>query len=123
MAWLKEPDLGEGESVVVAKAANRFQGSRAVGGKLTVTDRRLVFLPNPVDARLGGKEWTLERNEVASVGVEPRGAKKGLFGGGLRQRLRVRTSTGGEELFVINGLDETIDQLVGAGYLPESAEA
>src|SRR5665647_1413536 len=71
-------------------AANRAQGKRAVGGRLHVTTQRLLFLPNVIDARLGGKPWSCALAEVGNVCVEPgRFALTELFSGGLRDRLRI----------------------------------
>lgn len=41
-----DPEFPPDEIVVWAAKANRFQGIRAVGGRIYLTDRRLVFAPN-----------------------------------------------------------------------------
>jgi hypothetical protein len=112
--------LEPGESVTWSRRANRFQGSRGVGGRLVLTDRRLVFSPHRFDAALAGSVWQAAFDQVSSVGIEPRGsAHKALFGGGLRKRLRVRTGDGGEELFVVNKLDQVLESLAEAGLARE----
>ena len=46
-AWVRHSELEGGEVVKWTKAANRQQSElRAVGGKLFLTDRRLLFQPN-----------------------------------------------------------------------------
>ena len=113
MGWfVKEPELDPGEQVVTTKAANRAQGKRSVGGRLTVTDRRLIFMPNVIDSILAGRAWSIPKADVAGVGAAP----------GMRKRLRVRTSDGGEELFVVNGLDEFVSQLTQQGLPAEPPE-
>ena len=52
------PDLADDEHWLAHVAANRTQGKRAVGGGLHVTNHRLLFSPNLIDARLGGKPWS-----------------------------------------------------------------
>jgi hypothetical protein len=120
--WFTDLRLDPGERLEWSKAANRFQGSRGVGGRLALTDRRLVFAPNRLDALLLGRRWAVPLDEIHSVGVEPRGSgSKSLFGGNLRNRLRVRSGDG-EELFVINDLDDVLRRLAEAGLAPEAAE-
>jgi hypothetical protein len=120
--WFTDPRLDPGEQVEWSKAANRFQGSRAVGGRLALTDRRLVFAPNRLDALLMGRRWAVPLEQIRSVGVEPRGSgNKSLFGGNLRNRLRIRSGDG-EELFVINEVEDVLSRLTEAGLAPEAAE-
>jgi hypothetical protein len=114
--------LEQGESVTWSRRANRFQGSRAVGGRLALTDRRLMFAPHRFDAALVGKRWEARLGEIRTAGVEPRGSSvKGLFGGGMRKRLRVRTAAGDEEHFLVNKLDQVLESLEEAGVRRESA--
>ena len=116
MGWFfKKAVLEPGEHIIATKMANRTQGSRAMGGLITVTDRRLVFRPNIIAWLLGGRSWSVGRDEVVGVGVAPRSSKGGPFSGGIRERLRVRAKDGGEELFVVNGLDGFLGQLAEAG--------
>ena len=105
--WRKAPELEPDEQVLVRKAANRNQGGRSVGGRLTVTDRRLMFKPTILDSILFGRAWSVARDEVAGVGAAERG--------GIRKRLCVRTSDGDEQLFVVNKLDDLIRELVEDG--------
>jgi hypothetical protein len=112
MGWfVKEPELDPGERVVTTKAANRAQGRRSVGGRLTVTDRRLIFMPNLVDSILAGRSWSVAKGDVAGVGEAA----------GMRKRLRVRTNDGGEELFLVKGLEEFVSQLIQQALPPEQA--
>jgi hypothetical protein len=118
-----QEDLEQGETVTWSRRANRFQGSRAVGGRLALTDRRLMFAPHRFDAALVGKRWEARLDEIRTIGIEPRGSGvKGLFGGGMRKRLRVRTARGDEEHFLVNKLDQVLESLEEAGVGRESAE-
>lgn len=51
------PKLQAGEEVKWSKRANRFQRRlRAVGGRLFLTNDRLIFGRNKLESLLGGKE-------------------------------------------------------------------
>ncbi|MEV0549605.1 hypothetical protein [Nocardia salmonicida] len=103
--WIGSPALNAAENVVWQKLANRTQGGRAVGGRLHLTETRLLFVPNHLDAITGGKRWEARLTQLRAVGRQsPDG---GLFSGGLRTRLRVDTDAG-TELFVIEAIDEAI---------------
>jgi hypothetical protein len=106
--WLKGVEAEPDEQVVWSQGANRIQPSgRAVGGKLFLTDRRLVFCPHWVDGATGGKTWEVSLTGVAAVGTAPKGGKRG----GLRERLRLELTDGAEELFVVNHLADVVSRL------------
>ncbi|MEV6358920.1 hypothetical protein [Nocardia asteroides] len=112
--WIGNPELGASEKVVWQQLANRTQGSRAVGGRLYLTDTRLLFVPNHLDALTGGKRWEVSLTHLRAVGKQdPDG---GLFSGGLRTRLRLDTDAG-TELFVVGEIDEVIATLDAARSL------
>ena len=107
--WIKPQHALPGETVRWSRAANRMQGSRAVGGKLFLTERRILFSPNRIDGLTGGSPWAIDLPDVSEVGIEPMGSGKAAkLGGGLRNRLRVRGGATGESLFVINRLEEEV---------------
>lgn len=96
------PELAAGEAFQLNVPANRTQGKRAVGGGLHVTNFRVMFTPNVVDASLGGKAWSCPLHEIAMVRVEPgRFALTELFSGGLRSRLCIEERSGEVNLFVV----------------------
>lgn len=108
--WLAKIEVLEGEEEVFSILANRTQSqNRAVGGKLFVTNRRLLFTPHLIDSILGGADCRVPLNEIADISVQNAGGD--TFGGGLRNRLRINLKNGSSELFVINRLDEVIDKL------------
>ncbi len=97
------PTLADGEQWVIHLAANRSQGKRAVGGGLHLTTQRLLFCPNVIDVRLGGKPFACTRAEIVAVGIERgRFSLLELFSGGLRDRLRLDLHDGRRELFVVS---------------------
>jgi hypothetical protein len=105
-AWFNGPVLDENEAVLASYRANHTQGNRAVGGKLFLTNRRLVFVPNRVDAKTGGRTWEASVDAVQAIGrAGPHFNVLEIFSGALRSRLVVSTTSGGSEFFRVNGLD------------------
>ena len=97
-----------GEEVVWSQGANRMQGSRAVGGKLFLSNERILFSPNRIDALTGGKRWFAELKNVTEVGVEPkRSGRSARLGVGLRDRLRI-VAGADDELFVVSKLEDEV---------------
>lgn len=105
--WLKSVAAEPAEEVVWSQAADRLKDSgRAVGGKLFLTDRRLVFCPHWVDAATGGGAWQVPLERVAAIGTIPKGSP----GGGMRDRLAIELAGGGRERFV-NRLEAVVARL------------
>lgn len=108
--WLAKIEGLDGETEVFSVLANRTQSTnRAVGGKLFVTNRRLLFAPHLFDSILGGETRTIFLTEITQISTQNAGGD--TFGGGLRNRLRIDLKNGANELFVINKLDKIIDKL------------
>jgi len=64
-----------GERVFFHGAANLFKRRLQVGGQVTVTDRRFLFVPNRLDGMTGRRRIAVIRAEINSVRVEPPGTK------------------------------------------------
>lgn len=60
-----EPALEAGEQLVRKGPANLFRGIESVGGRLLLTDRRLVFQSHKVNVQTGLDAWRLE--EITNV--------------------------------------------------------
>lgn len=103
------PDLAPGERVRWKAFANRVLNSTTAGGRLFVTDRRVLFQPNRIDARLGRKLWECPLEGVTAIETVGRDAR--LFAGGPRKRLGIKTADG-EEVFVVNRLKGKEDDLL-----------
>jgi hypothetical protein len=76
-----------------------------VGGRLYLTDRRLVFGRNRAESHLGGKEWSADLGELASASS------------GGRRSIRVEHDDGRVEKFIIGGprdSAETVDRAIRA---------
>lgn len=98
-----------------SKGANHTSSRfRAVGGHLELSDSALTFRPHAFDRMLAGREWSTPLTAIAAVGTADRGGKGLLFGGAMRQRLRIELRDGSVELFVMNRLDEVVADVRGA---------
>jgi hypothetical protein len=111
--------------------ANSVQSGTAVGGSLSLVGSSLVFLPSSVekafDALVGsplqpilsllGREVPTEAREIALADiaaveiVEGELAWDNVRSGGLRDRLRLRTKSGAEEIFVVGDVEKTVEKI------------
>jgi hypothetical protein len=115
--WVPKVDLEDGESSRANWMANFTDGPwNTIGGKLELTDRRLVFRPGRADRALGSKVWSVPLAEITELGRVPRTWNP--FDGGLRTRLRVSTRDGAVHLFVVSSLDKVIAALDEARAAP-----
>lgn len=112
--WLASHDAAAGESVTEQWLANRATSSiRAQGGKLFLTNRRVLFSPHLLDYALAGRRWGAELSDVVDISrVDKKGSH--VTAGGARDRLRIELSDGSASLFVVNGLDRVIERLQAA---------
>lgn len=107
--WVREPELLSGEEIVWRRNVKREQTSlRQVGGRLFLTSRRPLFVPNRVDDATGGMPWSCSTTHIAGVTVEPSRLSPPILGrtAGLRRRLRLELRDGRSELFVVNRVDD-----------------
>jgi hypothetical protein len=98
--WVAKPKLVEGESICWECLANRSLNRWiTAGGRLVVTDRRVLFQPNRFDAATGKKPWDCPLAYVAGLATLDRDFT--VLAGGVRKRLEIRTRDGAEA-FVLN---------------------
>ena len=71
--WFKSPSLQSEEVISLQVAANVLRGKRSIGGQVTVTGQRLIFMPNRLDSVIGGHTINVNRSAIASVRVTPPG--------------------------------------------------
>jgi len=120
--FVASPKLEEGEEIRWSSAANHAKRSwYAAGGRLIVTDLRVLFQPNRVDGVLWRRPWECPLDEVQRVASIDRDRTE-LLSGGARRRLGISTS-GGVEVFVVNRLDEKVIELRGVFGGDRSASA
>lgn len=67
--WVTVPDLEPGERVVHQKFANVMKGARAIGGQVTITDQRVLFIPNRLDALTGGNRAEIARRDITAIRI------------------------------------------------------
>ena len=106
---IKEIQL-HNEVLLYSCLANRRQNfCRNVGGKLFVTNFRILFLPHYFDFFLLGKKWVVDIKKVNLIKVEKKRFK--LFNVSLRDRLLIECSEICKEYFVVNNLKHIIFSL------------
>lgn len=101
-------ELKEGEELLADVAANLFRGIESVGGRMKITNQRVLFEPHTVNIQKQPAEILLE--QVAEVrkrntlGVVPNG-------------ILIRTKSGIEYKFVVWGRERLINLI--QGHLPK----
>ncbi len=116
-SWTGEPTLASGEHILWQRLANRQQGpNRSMGGRIFLTELRVIFLPNRVDEATGGIAWCRDLSDIAAVTVEPRhfGVPFVTANVGLRKRLRIEARDAAVDLFLVNGLSEAVHRIEAA---------
>jgi hypothetical protein len=102
--WFRNPLLNAGEIAERHFFAMHLQGWRGgIGGRLTVTDARLIFMANRFEPIFGGKDWSVPLKDVTACDVT--GRKLNLWAGGWRRRLLVTLNDGSQEQFVVEDVD------------------
>jgi hypothetical protein len=62
---VREPLFEEGEEVRWEARANHVQQRvRSVGGRIYLTDRRLVFAPNKFEEKVAGRPWSASLSDL-----------------------------------------------------------
>lgn len=121
--WFNRPVLAADEGIILAYVATHTQGRRGVGGMLFVTNHRLFFAPNRIDANLGGASIDLPRVSVVEIGImAPKYSLFEAFSGAWWTRLVSHTKDGSRYCFVVNDLDNVREQ-IEAELFPNSESA
>jgi hypothetical protein len=98
------PKMQDGEEVLWSVRANMVQHRvRAVGGRLYLTDRRLVFGRSRIESALGGKEWSASLSDLISASS------------GGRRSIRIEGQDGRVEKFILGSPDpaaEVVDRAI-----------
>jgi hypothetical protein len=101
------PEFEPGEHLIWEARANRFQTRiRAIGGRIYLTDRRLVFVPNRFERHVAGRAWSAQLTGLERAFVK-----------GPMKTVRVVSGEGRQERFVIWPREESarrIDQAIKA---------
>lgn len=104
---VRSPPLAVGEIVQSTFAANMAQESRVVGGRLFVSNKRLIFEPHRLDRWTGGEAWSSNLDDIAEVQIEGRSGSLDSKGipTALRRRLRISEVDGRSSLFLVHDLE------------------
>jgi len=86
----------EGEQTLLEKLANLFIGFESIGGKLKITNKRVIFESHRVNLVIQKHGLDIEYGEIASVGEKN-------FLGFIPNGIVVTTKTGQEYKFVVWG--------------------
>ena len=115
--WFVDPEVGPGEQCLHRATVNQLLDlGRAVGGKLVVTDQRVLFEPNRLDRLTGGRGWAMNLREIQQVVIEP-GGKQGVarYGpAGARPQVVMTTGSGESTVFVVRDRDGLVAAVAGA---------
>lgn len=111
--WLSSYRLASEEALLHKYPTNYFSGeARPYGGRLYVTDRRLVFLPHRIDAMFGGSNVSLHFDDLNDVSSEAEYLEDGeLDTRRIPIRLRVETLDGEVHFFVVEDLDRALEEV------------
>ena len=121
-AWFNEIQLSEREEIILSYPANHTQGKRAVGGKIFVTNCRLAFAPNRIDANMGGRTWEMPLSDFISAGTDkPHIRITEIFSGAWRTRLAIHGQVGGVQYFVV-GIPEKVSSEITTAILTQAEQ-
>ena len=110
--WFNDLQPSEGEQILISYPANHTQGKRAVGGKLFVTNHRIAFAPNRIDAQIGGLPIEIPISEITSVSTDkPRFSITEVFSGAFRTRLAIHRQPMCSEFFVVSTPTDTASHI------------
>jgi hypothetical protein len=81
--WFRDPDITTDERVLFRATANRLVNITEMrGGRLVVTDRRVLFEPNRLDRITGGRSWGVDSHMIREV-IPQQGGMEGIARFGL----------------------------------------
>jgi hypothetical protein len=113
--WFQDPKLQQGEAVEFQAKSNFLKTRRAIGGRITLTGRRLIFMPTDwtgswADSTLRLLEWRLKMCELLAQdwgqsGIDDQqplsGVKSKLMAPTGRKSSRWRTSRPSPPLWAV----------------------
>lgn len=113
--WVTSPESRSGEELIAAFYVNYMRsGSRPLGGKLYLTDQRVLFCPHVLDSILGGDPMWVDLEDIEHVtdtGARAESAES--EDDDAPRKLRVELADGTHESFVVSDLDDAIDAIAG----------
>jgi hypothetical protein len=126
--FIRQLQLTDGEHVVWSRLATKYQGTRGVAGRLTLTTRRLAFEPTIIERMLKGRRWSVQLNSIAETFLVPPTVAllSNVHGGSwmpVPARIGLRMRDGTEETVIVKRLEEAVsaieEQLLHHGGEPD----
>ncbi len=96
-------ELVDGETCEWSIGALRTVGRVTQAGKLCLTQRRLVFVPNGYGNLKQRPGWSADRANLSGISVAKRTWQP--YNGGMQRRLLIRGADGSEQHFVLRHVD------------------
>ena len=115
--WLASHSAPDDETVLGSFHVNRLRlTGRPIGGKLFLTDRRLLFSPHLIDAWFGGNKHGIELAHVAAVRRDSLdvGGGRGAETDDSRDILAIDVDDGSVDRYVIDDLEAAIADIEAA---------
>ena len=97
-----KPELTENENIEIEGPANLFRGLEGVGGKLFITNKKLIFNSHKINIQKGQTDIPFEN--ISEI-IKRKTAK--LIDNGIR----IKTNDGNEFNFVVNEREQWIEKL------------
>lgn len=97
-----KPVLDDNELVEIEGPANLFRGMEGVGGKLFLTNKKVIFKSHKINIQKG--QTDIEYNNITEI-IKRKTAKI------INNGIRIKTNDGKEFDFVVNDRDKWIEEL------------
>ena len=109
--WMSTFSLPDGETLLEKYPANYFGNrDRPLGGRLYLTDQRVVFLPHRLDSLLGGSSTDIPFESINGVYRETAEDRDNPESS-IPDRLEIVEMSGIRHLFVLSDLDDGLNRL------------
>ena len=110
----KKEEKSEKERIFEIKANYTQSDGRSVGGKLLLHESSFEFKPHSIAKLRLAEDVKKSYDEIQDIDKEEklnRGLKDAIIGGGLRDRLKIKTEDNEELLFVVSDISKTINNI------------
>lgn len=113
--WLATESLASDETVISRYPTNYFHGSRRpYGGRLYLTDRRLIFLPHFIDSFFGARRTSIDFSEINRIEAETAESNQHGPHGSMPPRLEITTNEAIPHQFVVKNVQTVADDIRSA---------
>lgn len=108
--WMTSLTLPSEETLKFKYPANYFAGDRPYGGRLYLTDDRLVFLPHRIDSLFGASAVSIWYPDIEVLDIET-ATDRGGDSERIPDRLLVGEREGPTHLMILSDLEEALDRI------------